>query len=620
MQAPRPVDPMSAPIADVAPKRQDSEAESDLKYCKELMSQGKAARSEVDGDWQKRLDYYLGKQWGGSGKSQTYGSKPVMNIIRQTIQAVLPILTDQRPGFAVLPKEPTDFDFANMMSELISSYWDNYSMDHTLLEVLMDEMQLDAGIMKVTWDSSLENGAGDIKVETVSPFDIYVPYDAVDFTKSCPWVIQRSTKTVASLKEMFPDFKDKIKADQSTDKDSKANVKSEDIKLVSPTDQYSPPGMGGSNGNSEDLRKTAEVWEIWSDDTTYEDVLDEATGNTVTKKKYPQGCIITILPNQNLRLQKVANPYAHGRWPYVRFVDHIMPRSFWGEGESKVLMQTQRALNKTLKNIFDYLNLMSNPTWVIDEDSGVDPDSITNQIAQVITTRSGGLDKIKRDVVPAIQPGTFDLYSLMVRQSEMISGMSEVSQGRKPPDVSSGVAIESLQEAAQTRIRLKERNMQVALQQLGYQMVCLMCQYYTEPRVSRITGKDQAWPRYFEFFVEAGSKPGSYKLNKKEYATTDGQTYVAEPNYTTTQETKGPMDIRVMSGTAMPWSKASRANIAFRLYDAKAIGIKDLLDALEWPNADKVSAAMEAQVPPEGAMPPGGAEGQPPPMPTAGQG
>ena len=40
-----------------------SDADKDIKMAKALMAQGKAARSDVDKDWKKRVDYYNGRQW-----------------------------------------------------------------------------------------------------------------------------------------------------------------------------------------------------------------------------------------------------------------------------------------------------------------------------------------------------------------------------------------------------------------------------------------------------------------------------------------------------------------------------------------------------------------------------
>ena len=70
----------------------------------------------------------------------------------------------------------------------------------------------------------------------------------------------------------------------------------------------------------------------------------------------------------------------------------------------------------------------------------------------------------------------FQFYGEMQKMIDQISGLHDVTQGRKPIGITAAKAISTLQEAAQTRIRLKERNLQVSLTQLGYLVVNTMMQ------------------------------------------------------------------------------------------------------------------------------------------------
>jgi len=603
------IDPNSAIVSPSSSRASKSEnlderQEKLVKAIKDLFAIGKNARSKYDSDWKTRRDFYDGKQWPGELAS-IYKVRPTMNIIRSQIQAQLPILTDSRPGFTALPRDPSDFNFARAVTELIDYYWNAYQMDLTMVGVLLDEMIYDAGILKVSWDAMALDGVGEIRVDICDPNDIFVDPSASDFDKNCSWVLHRTWKPVSDLKRMFPHLREKIRSSGSQSKDNNRDSMSTEVYLVSPTDQWSPKGTNDAfaTGNDSDLRSLSEVWEVWLDSEELENIELES-GDKVTKKKYPRGKLVTFLPGQDLICQEISSPYEHGYKPFVRFVDTVLPREFWGEGESKMLMPTQRMINKTLSNMMTYFGIMSNPMWIIEEDSGVTSSKITNLVASVLTTKPGGLNKVKRDFAPALPPGIVDFYQLLMAQAEGATGLTEVSQGRRPPGVSAAAAIETLQEAAQTRIRLKERNMQNSLQQLGRQMVGLMLQYYREPRIVRITGmEDSQWPTYFEFFIEQGPA-GGYVFNKKDYQV-DRETgeYTESEGYQTTNETKGLLDIQVVAGTAMPWSKTSRANIAFRLYDAGAIDEEELLSAMEWPNAQEVltrikekqAAAAEAE-------------------------
>ena len=588
------------------PKAESSADETTVKMCLDLFEQARQARASVDADWPKRWDFYTGKQW--DAKRPAYRAKPVLNIIRETIQAMLPLLTDNRPGFNVIPAEPSDYEFATIMSDLEESWWDKADMDHTLIEWIMDSMVFDAGILKVVWDPTAEDNAGDVAVSVVNPSDLYVPFGARDFTKDCSYVVQRCVKTVGELRAQFPDKAHLIKCDSEDQSNSNIqNNMSTDTILVSPVDKKGPSEL--ARNSQPDQRKTSTVYEFWLDDETTEQqeiTNEDGTKETQTKKTYPNGRLITIQINGKVLLQDTANPYKHKRKPFVRLVDKILPRQFWGEGECKVLMDQQRIINKVMGNVIDYTTLMANPTWLTENGNGVDPEKLTNAYAQIIQVQAGKLNTIKRDVPPAMQSGMLDLLQFMLNQGQRISGVTEMSQGRSQQGVTAAAAIQSLQEAAQTRIRLMERNMGVSLGQLGYQVMSLMMQFYTEPRVARITNKENTWPKYFEFFVEDNGD-GTVKYNKRDY-NYDEPTKRYTPGDWQTGETKGVMDIKVLAGTSLPFAKTQRANVAFRLYDSKAIDVEELLDALDWPNKEKLMERLRQS----GVIPDPEAEQQPP--------
>ena len=589
--------PLTDPINADSQNSNMSEDQQEVKLVLALLDQGKQAKTDVVKDWDKRWDFYCGTQW-DQGRP-AYKSSPVYNIIRSSIQAILPILTDAHPGFNVIPEEPADYSFADTLSKLTESWWDKSSLDHTLIEIIMDSFIYDAGIAKITWDPDLQDGIGDVKMDCVDPRDIYIPPQARDFDKDCPFVVHLTKKSVGELKIKFPDKASLIKpdADTKTQEENKSQNKT-DVTLISPIDKKSSisnsmPSSGG------DDRSLATVAECWIEDNTLEEYQEE--NEIKFKKRYPRGKVITILPFQRVLLQSVENPYKHGKKPFVRFVDTILPRKFWGQGEVQDLMGIQRIINKTLSIIIDYMNFMGNPVWKIGKGSGVDPNKVTNQIGLVLEINDGKLNDVQREIPPPLPQYIISFYDMMIRAGETVSGASEITQGRKPSGVTAGSAIETVQEAAQTRIRLKERNLQVSLSQCGRMVIALMMQYYTQPRVARLTGTD-VWPEFFEFFVEDLPEESKIKYTKKGYKFDEAQNRYIEGE-TTQGISKGIFDVKILSGTALPFAKAQRSNIAFRLFDSKVIDPEELLKTLEWPDKEQVLKRLQdAQMQQQGAQ------------------
>lgn len=545
----------------------DNTTPDTVKVITRLFDSAKKARSTFDKEWEKRWEYYKGNQNGG---------KPVMNVIRSTIQSMLPLLTDAKPGVNIIPAEPNDYKFTKLLQKLVEYWWDkpSNSMQHTLLEIIMDQSIYDAGIAKVFFDVD----ANDIVVKSIKPQNIFVNKEAIDFDKDCTYVIERQYLPIAWLKSRFPEKAGMITADASKEGDTDPNPN--DISVVAPIDQVQPPHTI-NNIKESDCRDTVEVWECWLDSTEFESVTNE-DGSLTTKKKYPNGKLITYLPNQKLVLQETSNPYKHGKKPYVRFIDTILPHSFWGEGMVESLVGNQNNVNLVLSNLLSYFKLMGNPIWFVEEGSGVDPNDITNDTALVLEVTEGKMGSVRRDIPPAMQPGIIELYSTMLRNGEIISGVNESTQGRRPVGITAAAAIESLQEASQTRVRLKERNMQTSLVKLGTMLVELMMQFYNTPRVVRIAGPEgEEWPSYFEFYID--EKENGYVLNKKEMKYDKVSDTYLDGTYSAEGPFKGVFDVKVFAGTSQPIQKAARSNIAFRLKEMGVIGNKTLLNTLEFP-------------------------------------
>jgi len=183
----------------------------------------------------------------------------------------------------------------------------------------------------------------------------------------------------------------------------------------------------------------------------------------------------------------------------------------------------------------------------------------------------------------------FEFLQYLIRHSESVTGIQEVSQGRKPAGITAAEALETLQEAAQTRIRLKERNLRTSLSRLGKLIISRMLQFYREPRIAQITGKE-GWPEFFEFFLQDTNKGMVAQRKKFETTKVNGE-LISQPSpdgIQTSAPSKGLFDIKVLSGTALPFQKAQRANLAFKLFEGGVIDEEELLDSIEWPNKEEV--------------------------------
>ncbi len=576
----------------------------ELAMIKQWHSESKKWREQYDKNWKTYYEAYFGKK--KDSKKNPGKLNPNINIVRPAIQTIIPIMTDARPGFTVLPESPEDIDFVEMMSDTLEDLWENQSMPIKMVDIITEMCILDCSIMKTTWNADLDQGLGSVEYEPMDIRKIFVNKEAVDFDRKCKYVIEEIEKTVGEWKILFPKMANKIKADSAdSDGEGKGNKSFQgsyndgELTLVSPTDQDRNKDADTGAGSNLNDNSLATGWQVWYiDDALEEYVENEEDGSErkVLKKKYPNGHLTTLLPNQNLILQTEGNPYEGASFnPYTKFIDTIVPRCFYGEGEVSPLIPVQDMLDKTAQVIVEYMRLMANPIWVIDNDSGVKKGAISNKVGLILYKNKGS--ELRREFPESIPPYVFEWFNTLTRIGDSQSGVQEITQGRKPVGVTAAQALETLQEAAQTRIRLKDRNLENSLDQLARMTIDRVLQFQRGVRKQSIPSNTPNRPTFVEYELdtipdETGA-PIGYKMTKLVTEWQNGE-YVKNP----IQEAGTNMqtfNLDIESGTSMPFQKAKKAQKALELFDRGVIDAQEILESYEWPNKEEVLQRVKQQ-------------------------
>ena len=116
--------------------------------------------------------------------------------------------------------------------------------------------------------------------------------------------------------------------------------------------------------------------------------------------------------------------------------------------------------------------LVGDGIWIVSKDSGITAEMITAKPGLVVEKNhpAAVVERVPGTPLPNYIPNQGDT----IRQAlDNVSGIFDVTQGRKPSGITAGVAIEQLQEAAQTRLRLLVRNLEDSIRNLGEQKLAL---------------------------------------------------------------------------------------------------------------------------------------------------
>jgi hypothetical protein len=153
---------------------------------------------------------------------------------------------------------------------------------------------------------------------------------------------------------------------------------------------------------------------------------------------------------------------------------------------------------------------------------------------------------------------------------EKLSGITEVTEGRRPGQVTSGVAIESLATMAQTTIRLKARQIEALIQRMGQKLIPRIFQFYTTDRVFNFVGSHDGKINKYQFQRELIRQ----KLKK------DGPS--AFRDYI----------LKVVPTSSLAMTKWQKGLMATQLYQLGLIDEKAALDTLEFPNREEIMKRM----------------------------
>lgn len=584
-----------------------------IKLVEKLFEKAKKHRRLYDQQWLDFYRFFRGRQW--KEQRPTYRHSEVINFVFQTIQSLAPLQNDSRPRFDFLPEEPGDLELATILSDTADADWtkNNWSME--LYEAILDSNIYGTGFSETCCEGSEKK----IVFQSRDPFHCYPDPDATDVNKKGDFFIYAEPMEVDKIKRRWPEKKDFIKADMM---DLLKGQKNETgvMRFRDPVD--AKVTVEGESSTDLIHKSKALVITCYIKAEALADEFDEVEqpvmgqmpvldemGNQVGMQevqtgtefvqiaKYPNGRKIVIC--NNVVLSDGPNPYDDGEFPYERLVNYPLSREFWGISEVEQLMGPQKIFNKVFSFALDVLTLMGNPIWVVSTDADIDVDNLVNRPGLVVEKNPGS--EVRREEGVQLQPYVLQIADKIQAWIEGLSGSQDVSRGVQPTGVTAASAISQLQEAALTRIRQKSRNQDAFLQDVGRHWASRTFQFRTAPQIYRLTSAEGA-NKYFRAYVEPYESEAGEKMKRFRFLpyTEAGK---MDPTQEKVYETRAKFDVKVSTGSSLPFNKAEKEQRLLGLFDRGAIDRQELLKGSDYPNweaveqrmAQKEAAAAQAQ-------------------------
>lgn len=235
--------------------------------------------------------------------------------------------------------------------------------------------------------------------------------------------------------------------------------------------------------------------------------------------------------------------------------DYAQAGRFYCPGELDHAIPLNRSINYRKNALQHSLGYETVPILVADSDTGIDIDQRSVEPGDVLKKLRGSI--ISWLDFKGAASGQFEMLALDKGDLQQVTGVQDVSQGRRPEGIEAAAAIRNLQDAAQTRIRGKEGPANIE------------------------------WARILKKMLVATGKKCKERIY---FRGRNGQTTSIDPAWLCYE-----YDLRFARGTGSVLGRAAKEEKTMGLAEAGLIDQQTALEALDIPNIPVILQRMQAQ-------------------------
>lgn len=268
-------------------------------------------------------------------------------------------------------------------------------------------------------------------------------------------------------------------------------------------------------------------------------------------KDFPEGGLLTIV-NDKVVQCKEKWPYPFGEYPFYKY-NAMATGGFYSDSIVVDLIPIQKEYNKKRSQAIEIQNTLGKPKLVYQQGS-LDPRMITSEPGQSIPYRAG---YEKPEIVPGGEvPVSFvNEIAALAQEFDDISGQHEISRGDTPNSaISSGTAIAYLQEQDDAKLTSQVASIESAIETLGMHYLFMVSHFWDDERIVKVVGHNDTFETIH------------WKKNML----------------------KGNTDVKVQTGSALPFSKAARTALLTEMMQNGWVDPQSGMEMLNFGGLDKV--------------------------------
>ncbi len=501
----------------------------------------------------RHWDAIRGKSAQGTAQERTPRPEPTSAWLFNAIMNKHADAMDNYPEANVLPREASDQADAKALSDILPVILERCDFEGRYAQAWWEKLKHGTAVYAPLWNNALENGLGDVDVQTVDLLNIFWEPGVTD--------IQRSRNLfVVDLRD-----RDLLEAEY--------------------------PQLAGKLGSFPGFDITQYVYDDTVDVSGKAAVVDwyykvrAAGGRTVLH--YAKICAgVLLFASENDPQYTERGWYDHGEYPFV--FDTLFPEKGTpvGFGYVALCKDPQLYIDKLSQIMLENAMMSGRKRFFIGANTGVNETEFLDWGKPLVHVEgSSNLDDTHiREIVTTPLDGVFmNILQMKIDEMKETSANRDVSQGSAGAGVTAAAAIAALQEAANKSSRDMIAGSYRAYTKMDYLIIELIRQFYDQARSFRITGQDQG-SYTFTTYSNKGIRDQSLGVDRQ------GNPLFRRPVF----------DIRIKAQKKNPFSQMIQNERAKELYGAglfnpeQAQAALIALEMMEFEGKDKVVEQVSA--------------------------
>jgi len=476
-------------------------------------------------------------------------TKQRINLALATIETIKPIIADYMPTFDVAPEESNDIPFSDMLQKRTRQVEEKSDLRDGMMDCVDDMLLYSNGILHIQPllnepDATEEMKKQAIEVIIRDPFTWY-PAPGSRGMNIKKWEARYHIfATPMHVDEILQRYKATVPAEGWLDEQQVFQEISE------------KGGDGGQTKANQALVK--ECYYMDNDVATYQNGRQVMWANGV------------LIDDRQI--------------PYERIPEFMLKNlgsahAIFGMGEPQLIETQVKSLNQVMSSIADNINKAGNPVRKIMRNwwnNAVKKISGTVAGEDVVVDNPNEISWLEPPPLPQY---IFNYLEVLLRLVDVVTGVQDVTEGRKPTGVTAGTAIAALQEAAERRVRYTiSKDLTKFVKDIGrfvVEVLKTMDREIIEIRKKDANGQNE--------FVQYNPK---MKIDSKGVPEGEEEFNAEDPEMRGLADSK--LEVEVVAGMSQPGGRVATEARAIEKFEKGIYGIEQVVNSLAEPNKKEI--------------------------------